>query len=79
MVARYVPAEHRATAFSVRYFLGFTTSGFAVPLIALLHGQGGFAVVLAATAAFGAAIFLCSISFLMVAQPRLNAGNVAAE
>lgn len=79
MVARYVPAEHRATAFSVRYFLGFTTSGFAVPLIALLHGQGGFSVVLAATAAFGAAIFLCSISFLMVAQPRLDAGDVAAE
>ena len=43
MVARYVPAQHRAKAFSVRYFLGFTTSGFAVPLIALLHGQGGFA------------------------------------
>ena len=40
MVARYVPAQHRAKAFSVRYFLGFTTSGFAVPLIALLHGQG---------------------------------------
>jgi MFS family permease len=70
MVARYVPATHRAKAFSVRYFLGYTTSGFAVPLIALLHGQGGFPVVLGATAAFGAAIFLCSLAFLVIAQPR---------
>jgi MFS family permease len=79
MVARYVPATHRAKAFSVRYFLGFTTSGFAVPLIALLHGQGGFAVVLAATAAFGAAIFLCSLCFLAIAQPRTDVSGVAAE
>ena len=39
MVARYVPAEYRAKAFRLRYFLGFTTSGLAVPLIGLLHGR----------------------------------------
>ena len=70
MVARYVPARHRANAFSVRYFLGFTTSGFAVPLIALLHGQGGFAWCLAATC-FGLVICMASLAFyaLTLTQP----------
>ncbi len=31
MVARYVPPAYRARAYSVRYFLGFTVSGFVVP------------------------------------------------
>lgn len=69
MVARYVQPAYRATAFSVRYFLGFSVSGFAVPLIALLHGQGGFAVVLATASAFGAAIFSCSLLFLIFTRP----------
>ncbi|MBQ0822225.1 MFS transporter [Microvirga sp. HBU67558] len=68
MVARYVPAQYRARAFSVRYFLGFTTSGLAVPLIALLHGMSGFTLVLSAAVTFGIVIFLCSICFLLAAQ-----------
>ena len=69
MVARYVPSQYRAKAFSVRYFLGFTTSGLAVPLIALLHGMSGFTLVLSAAATFGTIIFLCSLGFLLAAQP----------
>ena len=69
MVARYVPSQYRARAFSVRYFLGFTTSGLAVPLIALLHGMSGFTLVLSAAATFGTIIFLCSLGFLLAAQP----------
>jgi MFS family permease len=69
MVARYVPAQYRARAFSIRYFLGFTTSGLAVPLIALLHGMSGFTLVLSAAATFGAVIFLCSLGFILAAQP----------
>lgn len=69
MIARYVEAKYRARAFSVRYFLGFTTSGLAVPLIALLHGMSGFTLVLSAAATFGTVIFLCSIGFLLAAQP----------
>jgi len=69
MVARYVPTQYRARAFSVRYFLGFTTSGLAVPLIALLHGMSGFTLVLSAAATFGTIIFLCSLGFLLAAQP----------
>ena len=77
MVARYVPAQHRAKAFSVRYFLGFTTSGFAVPLIALLYAQGGFPTVLAVAAAFGAVISASSLAFLLTARsgPAPKAGQ----
>ena len=63
MVARYVPPHYRASAYSVRYFLGFTVSGFVVPLIAVLHDQGGFGFVLATAAAFGAVIFASALGF----------------
>ncbi len=69
MVARYVPPRYRAKAFSIRYFLGFTTSGLAVPLIAYLHGVGGFPTVLGTAAAFGAAIALAACGFWLAAQP----------
>jgi MFS family permease len=79
MVARYVPAQFRARAFSVRYFLGFTTSGLAVPLIALLHGMNGFGLVLSAAAIFGSMIFLCSIGFLFAAQASSGPSSLPAE
>jgi hypothetical protein len=79
MVARYVPVEYRARAFSVRYFLGFTTSGLAVPLIALLHGISGFALVLSAASMFGAVIFLCSIGFLLAAHNIPGISKLPAE
>src|SRR3954466_10138757 len=69
MVARYVPARLRAKAFSVRYFLGFTASGLAVPLIALMYGLGGFPAVLGTAAAFGAVVFACAAGFFATA-PR---------
>ena len=79
MVARYVPAEYRAKAFSVRYFLGFTASGFAAPLIAALHAHGGFPTVLGATALFGAAVFGCALTFRGVSALRPVASVLAAE
>lgn len=63
MVARYVPPAFRARAYSVRYFLGFTVSGFVVPLIAVLHERGGFGLVLGIAAAFGAVIFAAALGF----------------
>lgn len=68
MVARYVPTCYRAKAYSVRYFLSFTTSGFAVPLIAVLYGQGGFPLVLSLAATFGAVVFACSGAFLLLSR-----------
>jgi MFS family permease len=79
MVARYVPPERRAKAFSIRYFLGFTTSGLAVPFIAVLHGWNGFPLVLGVAAAFGASIFLCAVLFLVVAQDRSVSARAPAE
>ncbi|KLK91674.1 MFS transporter [Microvirga vignae] len=79
MVARYVPTEYRARAFSVRYFLGFTTSGLAVPLIALLHGMSGFTLVLSATSLFGGVVFLCSIGFLLTAHGLPDLSRMPAE
>jgi MFS family permease len=79
MVARYVPAQYRARAFSVRYFLGFTTSGLAVPLIALLYGMSGFTLVLSAAATFGTVIFLCSLGFFLAAQPSSEPSSLPAE
>jgi MFS family permease len=69
MVARYVPAQHRSKAFSVRYFLGFTVSGLAVPLIAVLHGRGGFTLVLGTTALFGGLIFASALAFYAFTRP----------
>jgi MFS family permease len=79
MVARYVPAHHRAKAFSVRYFLGFTASGFAAPMIALLYAHGGFPVVLGTTAVFGGAVVLCAIAFKLLSAEQAHPSTVAAE
>ncbi len=70
MVARYVPADWRSRAFGIRYFLGFTASGFAAPLIAFLHGQGGFATVFACAAAFGFAVFAAALATLVASRGR---------
>ena len=78
MVARYVPAQSRTKAFSVRYFLGFTTSGLAVPLIAILHGMRGFTLVLGAAATFGMVIFLCSLGFLFAARSSSGPSGLPA-
>ncbi len=80
MVARYVPPHWRAKAFSVRYFLGFTVSGLAVPFIALMYAQGdGFPAVLGVTAAFGAVILACAGFFWLVAQGRTRPSGLPAE
>ncbi|WP_245291093.1 MFS transporter [Methylobacterium aquaticum] len=79
MVARCVPARHRAKAFSVRYFLGFTVSGFAVPLIALLHEVGGFRLVLAVAGGFGAMVFLAAVAFYTLAGRQPTTMTAPAE
>ena len=79
MVARYVPAAYRAKAFGLRYFLGFATSGLAVPMIGLLHGRGGFPLVLAVAGLFGAAIFASSVVFYLVSRGGSARAFTAAE
>jgi MFS family permease len=79
MVARYVPARLRAKAFSVRYFLGFTASGLAVPLIAFLHSYGGFPAVLGAAAAFGVVVFGCAAGFFAATSGSSERRQASAE
>ncbi len=69
MIARYVAPHLRAKAFGLRYFLGFGVSGLAVPMIAVLHGLGGFPAVLGITAVFGTTVFASAIGFLLLARP----------
>lgn len=79
MVARYVPAAYRARAYSVRYFLGFTVSGFVVPMIAVLHESGGFGLVLGIAAAFGAVIFASALGFFGLTRQDRARTLAAAE
>jgi MFS family permease len=67
VIARYTADAWRGRAFAVRYFLTFLVSGAAVSLIALLHGQGGFDLVLAVTAAiaFGFVVATAAIAVLV--------------
>lgn len=55
VIARYTADSWRARVYAVRYFVTYLISGAAISMIALLHGRGGFDLVLTATAvvAFG--------------------------
>ena len=57
VIARYTADAWRGRVYSVRFFLAFISSGAAIGLIAALHGQGGFFLVLGVTA-ICAAVFL---------------------
>jgi MFS family permease len=70
MVARYAPPGWQARVFGARYFLGFTAAGFAAPLIASLHGSGGFPAVFAVASAFGACVFACALAVFAMTRYR---------
>ena len=67
VIARYTADAWRGRVFAVRYFLSFVVSGAAVSLIALLHGRGGFDLVLAVTAtiAFSFVVATAAIAVLV--------------
>src|ERR1700704_6285208 len=67
VIARYTADAWRSRVFAVRYFLTFVVSGAAVSLIALLHGRGGFDLVLgvAAVIALGFVIGTAAIAALV--------------
>jgi MFS family permease len=62
VIARYTADAWRGRVYAVRYFLSFAVSGAAVSLIALLHGRGGFALVLATTAIIAFALMTVTIA-----------------
>jgi hypothetical protein len=63
----------------VRYFLGFTVSGFVVPMIAVLHDRGGFGLVLGLAASFGAVIFASAFGFFALTRAAAKRPLVPAE
>jgi MFS family permease len=58
VIARYTADAWRGRVYAVRYFLTFLVSGAAVSIIAVLHGRGGFDLVLATTAVFAFALMV---------------------
>jgi MFS family permease len=64
VVARFTADAWRGRIYAVRYFLNFTSSAVAVGLIAVLHDRGGFALVLAAIAAFAAVLVVATYGFV---------------
>ncbi len=79
MIGRYVPGEYRNRVYSVRFFVSFTVGGLAVPVIAALHGYGGFQAVLFVAGAIGAVIFACAVATWALTRGRLHAVPVPAE
>lgn len=79
MIARCVPDEHRAKAFGVRYFLGFTASGFAAPMIGMLHVRGGFPIVLGVAAGFGAVVLACAVALKLLVREQAAPAGAPAE
>jgi hypothetical protein len=79
VIARYTADAWRARVYAVRYFITYLISGAAISMIALLHGRGGFDLVLSITAviAFGFVIGTAGVALLVngverdlkVAQP----------
>ncbi len=74
MVGKYTTDEWRSRAYSVRYFIGFTAAGLAVALVAWLHEQGGFTLVLQA---FAVLCVLVMIAALVFPQERVAAAAPA--
>jgi hypothetical protein len=79
MIARYVPGPLRVKAVSIRYFIGFGASGFAVPLIALLYKASGFGLVLGTAAMAGVIIVASAIGFAYVVAMPPAGRAIAAE
>jgi hypothetical protein len=67
VIARYTADAWRGRVYAVRYFLTFLVSGAAVSVIAVLHGQGGFGLVLAVTSmiALGFVVATAAIAVLV--------------
>jgi MFS family permease len=79
VIARYTADAWRGRVFAVRYFLTFLVSGAAISVIAILHGRGGFGLVLTTTAviALGFVFATAIIAFLVNGVEKENAPAIA--
>ncbi|MGQ9365366.1 MFS transporter [Azospirillum sp. ST 5-10] len=77
MVGRYTSEEWRARAFAARYFLGYTAAGASVGLVAWLHEQGGFALMMQVFGGLCVLIILGAAAF--PSEGRGAAGPVTVD
>ncbi len=79
VIARYTADAWRGRVYAVRYFLTFLVSGAAVSTIAILHGRGGFDLVLSVTAvvALGFVVGTAAIAVLVNGVERERARVIA--
>ena len=78
LMARYSPAKWRATAFGMKFILGFGISGLGVPMVSLIHGAtGGFFWLFVVLAA--AALTVAAAATLLPADDLPTARNPAAS
>jgi len=73
VIARYTADAWRGRVYSVRFFLAFISSGAAIGIIAVLHGRGGFFLVLGVTAICAVIFLAATIAIAMLAN-RVEAG-----
>ncbi len=79
MVGRYAPDRLRNRIYSVRFFLGFTMGGLAVPIIGALHRDGGFDEVLLVTAAIATVILMCALATWLIVRGQSQLVSAPAE
>ena len=63
MLGKYTVDEWRGSAYSARYFLGFTAAGLSVGLVSILYNQGGFDLMLKSIAALSLFTVLGALIF----------------
>ncbi|MGH7029254.1 MAG: MFS transporter [Stellaceae bacterium] len=63
MVARYAAASWRARVYALRYLVSFSVSATAIPLVAFMHGHGGFKFLFEVLAGFGLLVLLGAALF----------------
>jgi predicted MFS family arabinose efflux permease len=72
VIARYTADKWRARVYAVRYFITYLISGAAITMIAILHGRGGFDLVLGVIAfiAFGFVVGTAAVAILVSGVER---------
>lgn len=71
VIARCVPPHYRSRAYGLRYCVGFTTSGAAVPLIAMMYQAHGPRAVLSTAVVFGCGVVVGALLFALAGmRPR---------
>jgi MFS family permease len=77
IVARHTDAGWRSRVYAVRYVVSFGASSLAVPMVAALHGGGGFSSVFMALAVMGALTAIAALFFPGIGREE-SAADVAA-